>query len=52
MTGDVDQAYLNLVDSKRNDAAKLGTQSDEVSKDSQVIGIHNDVGIVASDGAP
>ena len=52
VTGDVDQAYLNLVDSKRNDAAKLGTQSDEVSKDSQVIGIHNDVGIVASDGAP
>ena len=52
VTGDVDQVYLNLVDSKRNDAAKLGTQSDEVSKDSQVIGIHNDVGIVASDGAP
>ena len=52
VTGDVDQTYLNLVDSKRNDAAKLGTQSDKVSKDSQVIGIHNDVGIVASDGAP
>lgn len=51
VTGDVDQAYLDLVDAKRNDAAKSGAQNEEISKDSQVIGIHNNGGVAAIDGA-
>ena len=51
VTGDVDQAYLDLVDAKRNDIAKLSAQNEEISKDSQVIGIHNNGGVAAVDGA-
>lgn len=51
VTGDVDQAYLDLVDAKRNDIAKLSAQNEEISKDSQVIGIHNNGGVAAIDGA-
>jgi amidophosphoribosyltransferase len=52
VTGDVNQAYLNEVDSKRNDAAKSGIQSEDIPKDSQVIGIYNTGGASALDGAP
>lgn len=41
ITGDVDQAYLSRIDSQRNDAAKLGEDSITNTKQSQVIGIHN-----------
>jgi amidophosphoribosyltransferase len=47
ITGDVDQQYLNRIDSQRNDAAKQGAVGDAVQRKSQVIGIHNN-GVAAS----
>ena len=47
ITGDVDQQYLNRIDSQRNDAAKQGAVGDAAQRKSQVIGIHNN-GVAAS----
>ena len=41
VTGDVNQTYLDGVELKRNDAAKEVDASEDISKDSQIIGIHN-----------
>jgi amidophosphoribosyltransferase len=41
ITGDVDQHYLNRIDSQRNDAAKRGDTPEGGERKSQVIGIHN-----------
>ena len=41
ITGDVDQHYLNRIDSQRNDAAKRGDTPEDGERKSQVIGIHN-----------